>query len=97
MDLATALGPRSRARPGDTILLRAGTYSGAFNSTLAGVDGRPIVVRQYAGERATIDGSLTIRGAWTWYWGFDVGNSDPDRTKTRHSLPTRPCQNLANH
>ena len=83
MDLATALGPQSRARPGDTILLRGGTYTGAFNSTLAGEDGRPIVVRQYAGERATIDGSLTIRGAWTWYWGFDVGNSNPDRTKPR--------------
>ena len=61
MDLATALGPRSRARPGDTILLRAGTYPGAFNSTLAGVGGSPIIVRQYAGERASIDGSLTIQ------------------------------------
>ena len=83
MDLATALGPRTRARPADTILLRAGTYRGEFTSTLAGVEGSPIVVRQYAGEQATIDGPLIIRGAWTWYWGFDVGNSNPDRTKTR--------------
>ncbi len=83
MDLATALGPRSRARPGDTILLRGGAYPGAFNSTLAGAEGRPIVVRQYAGERASIDGSLIVRGAWTWYWGFDVGNSNPDRIQAR--------------
>lgn len=84
MDLATALGPRSRARPGDTLLLRGGTYRGEFTSTLTGVNERPIVVRQYAGERATIDGNLIVRGAWTWYWGFDLGNSNPDRTKVRN-------------
>jgi hypothetical protein len=83
LDLATALGARSPARPGDTILVRGGTYRGPFTSTLAGVDGKPIVVRAAAGERATIDGELVVRGAWTWYWGLELANSGPDRTRER--------------
>lgn len=83
LDMVTALGPRSPVRPGDTLLLRGGAYRGNFTSVLTGVDGRPTVVRQYPGERSTIDGSLIVRGAWTWYWGFEIGNSNPDRTKTR--------------
>jgi len=83
LDLATAIGPASPARPGDTILMRGGTYRGPFTSVLTGADSRPIVLRQYPGERVTLDPSLTIRGAWTWYWGFEVANSDPDRTGER--------------
>src|SRR2546422_8664311 len=53
-DLATALsGGGGRVQPGDTIWLGAGTYQGAFTSTLTGSAGSPIVVRQYPGERAT--------------------------------------------
>jgi hypothetical protein len=89
LDLATALSPESAARPGDTIWLRGGVYSGAFTSELAGTAAAPIIVRQYAGERATIDGrgaaanTLTIRGAHTWFWGFEVTNSDPTRVYNR--------------
>jgi hypothetical protein len=83
LELAAALGPRSPARPGDTILVHAGVYRGPLTSTLAGVDGKPIVVRGAAGERTTIDGELTVRGAWTWYWGLEFAYSGPDRTKER--------------
>jgi hypothetical protein len=49
------------------------------------------VVRQYPGERATLDGNvnplvlgsnkhvLTVNGAYTWYWGFEVTDSNPNR------------------
>lgn len=82
-DLATALEQPAKIRPGDTLWLRGGTYRGAFTSKLAGQDGRSILVGQFAGERATIDGSLVIEGAWTIYWGFEVLDSDTDRTKER--------------
>lgn len=42
-------------------------------------------MRQHRGERAIVDGygepsnTLTIRGVHTWYWGFEVINSDPTR------------------
>src|SRR2546430_15149648 len=61
-DLATALsGGRGRVQPGDTIWLRGGTYTGNFDGTLTGTSTAPIVVRQYPGERATIDGNLHVR------------------------------------
>jgi len=43
----------------------------------------PIIVRQFPGERAIIDGNrsdgnvLTINGSYTWYVGFEVTNSYP--------------------
>jgi hypothetical protein len=77
-DLETALsGANGKVQPGDTIWLRAGTYRGNFESKLAGSASAPIVVRQYPGERATIDGSLSVEGRNTWYWGFEIANSDP--------------------
>jgi len=85
-DLATALAQPAAVKPGDTIWLRGGTYSGCFASNLNGAPGLPIVVRQYPGERAIIDGApasstdtFTVGGSWTWYWGFEVINSNPSR------------------
>ena len=61
-------------RPGDTLWLRAGTYRGNFTSRLSGTAAAPIIVRSYAGQRATISGTLSVDGAYTWYWGFEVAN-----------------------
>ncbi len=82
-DLATALAQPAQVKAGDTMWLRGGTYKGAFKSALTGQDARPVLLAQLAGERATIDGSLTVAGAWATYWGFEVLDSDPDRTKER--------------
>src|SRR5207244_11688320 len=79
-DLATALSQPSAVHPGDTIWLRGGTYRGVFTSTLTGTTAAPIIVRQYPAERTIIDGSMTINGADTWYWGFEVMNSSPSTT-----------------
>lgn len=88
-DLATALAHPKAVRPGDTIWLLGGTYTGSFTSTLEGAAGAPIVVRQAPGERAVIDGRplkgetiFTIRGAWTWYWGFELTSSVAARNTT---------------
>ena len=77
-DLATALsGGRGMVRPGDTIWLRGGTYAGRFDGTLTGTSSAPIVVRQYPGERATIDGNLHVHGAYAIYWGFEITQTSP--------------------
>ncbi|MBL7795318.1 MAG: hypothetical protein JNJ90_02350 [Saprospiraceae bacterium] len=103
-DLQTALDHPPSVQPGDTIWLRGGTYFGnpnnstqdevaGFVSRLQGTADRPIVVRQYPGERAVIDGgnrphpvqpppapdsyTLGILGDYCWYWGFEVTNSNP--------------------
>ena len=81
-DLTTALsGASGKVQPGDTIWLRAGTYgSGEGNSdyhaTLNGTASAPIIVRQYPGERATINGDIAVDGSYTWYWGFELKNTN---------------------
>ena len=55
--------------------------------------GKPIIVRQFPAERATIDSSgtngptLTINGAWAWYWGFEIMNSSTNRANARATAP----------
>jgi hypothetical protein len=85
--LKTALAQPAAVRPGDTIWLRGGTYTGQFTSYLTGTSSQPIVVRPYAGERATLDGNthpttpgnginlLTVNGGYTWFWGIELTNS----------------------
>ena len=94
-DLATALaGAGGKILPGDTVWLRGGTYAGSFTSSLKGTATAPIVVRQYPGERATLDGTsstsitLNVDGQWTIYWGFEIKNT----ITTRYSsgLAARP-------
>lgn len=105
-DLATAL-TNNRAGAGDTLWLRGGTYTGKFRSTLSGAAGRPVVIRQYPGERAVIDaasGSATpsafyVGGSYATYWGFELTNSHPVRTTTSTGNNVRPnvVANYASH
>ena len=78
--LATALAQPGILRPGDTVWLRGGTYRGEFTSDLSGTASAPIILRQYPGERAIIDGRITIRGHHAFYWGFEVTFTDPARS-----------------
>jgi hypothetical protein len=86
--LEEALSAKSPARPGDTLWLRGGTYRGAFVSALSGQSWGPITVRPYQDERAVIDSApsqraaLTVLGAWTEFWGFEITNSNPIRRTT---------------
>jgi hypothetical protein len=47
-------------RPGDRLLLRAGTYTGDFTATIKGNSDNYITIMPYPGERVIIDGSLII-------------------------------------
>ncbi|MEK9156080.1 MAG: hypothetical protein AAB360_02125 [Patescibacteria group bacterium] len=76
-DLTYALGGAGGSiQPGDTVWLRGGTYTGFFNtSVLEGTADAPIIIKQYHGEQATIDGHLQVGGEYLWLWGFEVTNS----------------------
>ncbi|WP_372640263.1 hypothetical protein [Ancylomarina sp.] len=85
-DLNTALSHPSTVLQGDTIWLHAGVYKGHFTSTLNGAEGANIVVRQFPGEKAIIDGVgrtgsavLSVKGSYTIYWGFTVTDSNTNR------------------
>ena len=73
--------------PGDTVWLLGGVYRGDFGSVLNGTERKPIIVRQALGARARIDGSITIRGANTWFWGFEIMFSGSAR-QTSSASPT---------
>ena len=98
-DLDTAIGsydsagnqinPPASVQPGDTIWLRGGTYHPAsdngFFSRLVGTSGSPIKVRNYNGERVTLDGGagayvLAVYGSYTWFWGIEAMSSSGSRT-----------------
>jgi hypothetical protein len=96
-DLATALrGGNGRVQPGDTIWVRGGTYHSAFRSELNGTAARPVVVRRYPGERATIDGALVVYGSHTAVWGLEVMNSDPVGTSLQGVNVRAPGTKLIN-
>ena len=85
-NLATALNAGNGVvQAGDTIWLHDGTYPGQYTATslLSGTSGSPIIVRQYPGEHAIIDGAsvasgtsiFRIDGHDVWFWGFTVMSS----------------------
>ena len=84
-DLDSALLNRSqRIKPGDTVLVRGGTYlpqiePRKFNIKLYGGERSPITVRAYPGERVIIDGGIEIYDPNLVFWGFEITNSDTDR------------------
>jgi uncharacterized protein YjdB len=95
--LATALaGAGGKVQPGDTIWLRGGTYTGKQVSTVAGVSGKPVVIRQYPGERATLDAKgitgdhFVVKGGWTVFMDFEVANSNTTRYFNSTSNGMRP-------
>lgn len=110
-NLATALAQPAKVKPGDTIWLRGGTYYGVFYSDLTGSTSAPIIVRQFPGERATLDSvnnsnaensTLSINGSDTWYWDFEITDSETQRTSRRHAGvtvlgPRTKCINLVVH
>jgi hypothetical protein len=61
-NLATAFNNPPSLQPGDTVWLRGGTYgngrSTIFTCNLQGTQQKPIIVRQYPGERAIINGGI---------------------------------------
>ena len=95
-DLQTALKQPGSVRPGDTIWVRGGIYSprspyaSGFHSYLMGDPGKPIMVRQYPGERATLiervgyrgtgqQTILSIFGSHAWFWGLEITNTNAIR------------------
>src|SRR5437868_6278115 len=80
LSFSHALSSRSPAKPADTIWVHAGIYDGPLISELTGQPGKPLIIRQYPGERATINSTapnkpaLTINGSWIWYWGLEIAN-----------------------
>jgi hypothetical protein len=88
-DLATALAGPSSIKPGDTIWLRGGTYTGSFTFALNGADTKPIIVSSYPGEWAVLDAgpsantiSVEVGGSYVVLRDFEIMCSNTARTTT---------------
>lgn len=88
-DIQTALGHPQAVKPGDTIWVREGTYSGSFTSYLHGEANAPLILRAYPGERVTFDTQTPagsgnnpdlLKARHNWWWGIEITNS---RTENR--------------
>jgi hypothetical protein len=83
-DLASALEGKQKVPPGSTVWVRGGTYpvggERSIGVSLAGAEGKPVMVRAVPGERATIDGGLVIGAAHLWLWGLEVTDSKVTRS-----------------
>jgi uncharacterized protein YjdB len=75
--LSSVLGGSKPVAPGDTVWVLGGTYRGQFTSNLNGTSSRQIVIRQYPGERATVDGSILLFGSYVTLWGLEIMHSNP--------------------
>jgi parallel beta-helix repeat protein len=92
--LENALNQSRSIKPGDTVWLRGGTYTGAFNFKLSGTPEKPIIFRAYGNERSIIDNPyigdqeathspVWVTGANVWLIGLEVINSNTNRTAER--------------
>lgn len=87
-DLQTALNQPPSVQPGDTIYMLGGTYfttnHNGFQDNLKGSPTAPIIIRNYAGQRAQIDGLIDAyavydNGSYVWWWGIEIMSSNTFR------------------
>lgn len=57
-----------RAEPGDTVLVRGGTYRETVTPARSGTSSRPITYKPYPGERVTVSGADRVTG-WSSHGG----------------------------
>jgi hypothetical protein len=62
--VAQRIGQPGFPGPGDTVLVRGGTYAGAAAFPAGGLPGAPVTFAAYPGERPVFDGSQDVSGGW---------------------------------
>jgi hypothetical protein len=90
-DLASVVGGRQNVLPGSVVWVRGGAYvypvrdskegGKGFAVKLSGAEGRPIHLRAWPGERATIDGGFNVNAAHLWIWDLEFALADDWRPK----------------
>lgn len=105
LDGAQAAG---KIHAGDTIYLLGGVYTGNFSSNLGFATGSPIIVMNYNGQRATINGNaglsndtiaLVVNGQNTWIQGLEITSTYTNRIASGKSGAAYPekipyCQGI---
>jgi hypothetical protein len=83
--ISVMAGAQKSVAPGDTVWANGGTYKpgkDGFVVKVSGAEGKPVIIRQAPGERATLAMNyfgLSVRASDVWLWGFEVINPDLKR------------------
>jgi hypothetical protein len=96
LDVFTALGAKSPAQPGDTIILLGGRYDGKmdgnkrvpFELAVSGADGNPIRIRPMAGQAAHLNGTVTLTSSYAEYSNLEIGDLQWDPWQKAHQNET---------
>ncbi len=94
-DLQTAFtNTGKKIKPGHTVWMRGGVYGLGGNTVfghrwdgLSGTSGNQITFRNYANERAIINGSIAGSGNYLTFFGFEIMNSNPVRKISTFDKP----------
>lgn len=82
-NIESVFAAKQKVAPGDVVWLRGSVYGRggdqSFTCALPATAEKPIIVRQYPWERATINGGLELAGSHTWLWGVEISNTSPQR------------------
>jgi hypothetical protein len=77
-------GLEAGLKPGDTLWLRSGSYTGIFYSTLAGNASLPITVRSHTNEWARVVGGIAQNsGGYVIYRDFEVAGGQTNHTSSQ--------------
>ena len=72
--------------PGDTLLLRGGTYKGYWTLNIGGTKDAPVTIQPYQNEPVVIDGGLTLAKPHLKIMDMEITDSNPDRTVMTDSI-----------
>jgi len=92
LDIATAVSEKSPAKPGDTILIAAGTYAGEmtgiervpFAFDVSGTAEAPITIQPAPGANVHLNGVMKLTGSYLRIIGLEVGDLLWDPTQQSH-------------
>lgn len=96
LDVFTALGTNSPAKPGDTILLLGGTYEGKMDGikrvpfawAVSGTVEKPVVIKPAPGASVHLNGTATLSSSHAHYIGIEVGDLQWDIHQKNHQNET---------
>lgn len=78
-DLESVVLGKQKVPPGSVIWVIGGKYNAPKGVTLSGTKEKPVHLRAFPEERATIDGGLPkISGNYLWIWGLEMASFKPD-------------------
>ena len=96
LDVATALGKKSPASPGDAIVLAAGTYEGKmdgikrvpFEWAVSGTVDKTVLVMPAPGAAVHLNGTASLTSSHAWFFNLEVGDLKWDPYQKAHRAET---------